>query len=180
MFHGTMTLANDTALLLQVTGANRSVTRGVASRGKIRMSGNAGIRGANDPSEAGMLSATYEDLEAFAVSGDRDIEGDLSVSNPDAHVTLAGSIRIGGESAWDDGIADPIHIGVGDVATAEVKWTGNAGGTVLGPIISDGSAEFRRTDNSHLTIDRSGGTDIPPGFVAPSKLVPDVNTYMEF
>ena len=336
-FHGTIALANDTALLLQVTGASGSVTRtvaiqckvapgtsmlldcGVASRDKIRMSGNAGIRGANDPSEAGMLSATYEDLEAFEVSGNSDIEGDIYVSNPDAHVTLAGSIRIGGESAWGDGIADHIHIGVGDVefpaldpnvfapyavnivddatptsgnrtfnnirilagvnpnfsgnialngvilvevpnsvqltgnvtltgvvvtadagddayennrikfagnmrsrsvtelpdtaefhdlrqmtgtfilapgfaveftgnfgtvngamAAAEFKWTGNAGGTVLGPIVSYSSAEFRLTGNSNITIDRSEGSDIPPGFVAPSKLVPDVNTYTEF
>ena len=78
-----LSLAGDSSVRVRVTGHDGTVTRaagmdfhlttarsgvfdhGVASGGPVRMSGNARIEGANDPSEAGVLSATYATSWAF-------------------------------------------------------------------------------------------------------------------
>jgi len=87
------------------------------------MTGNAKVRGANDPSEANVLTCTYDDPEAVKLTGNCEIEGDVSISNPDAYATLTGNTRIGGESIWGGDIMDHIHIGIGDVAFPEVDPT---------------------------------------------------------
>jgi len=128
-----------TALNLTVTGRDGTISRtlgigfevvsagstffgdyGVASRGKVSMTGNARIRGANDPSEANVLSATYSHDEAVDLTGNCEIEGDLAISNPDGYASLSGNVSIGGEDMGSDAIFDHIHTGIGEVDFPEV------------------------------------------------------------
>ncbi len=112
-------------LQLQMTpGGERSsiFDFGIASRSRIVMSGNASITGANDPGEANILSTTYSVDEAVNLTGNCDIGGDISTSNPDSYVTVTGNASIGGTSDWDD-MQDHIHIGIGDVPFPEVDPT---------------------------------------------------------
>ena len=88
---------------------------GVASRGKIVVNGGASVRGAVNSSEAKLLGASYSDLEAASLTGGCEIEGDVYISNPDAHVTLAGPVSVGGETLASGNIDEHVHIGVGDV-----------------------------------------------------------------
>jgi len=92
---------------------------GIASRSKIVMNGNADVLGLNDPSEASILSATYSDAEAVKLGGSCTIDGDVSTANPDSHVTITGNPSVGGETSAA-GIAENIHIGVGNVIFPEV------------------------------------------------------------
>ena len=70
---------------------------------------------------------------------------------------------------------------VGGALVAEkFTFTGNAGGTVKGPVISYGDAPFKMTGNARLTIDRSEYEEIPPGFTSgKTVLTPLMNTYTE-
>ena len=293
---------------------------GVATAGKLKIVGNARIRGANDPAEANVLVGTYTYNQAVRLIGNCEIGGDLFVSNPEATVSMTGNVSIGGESVWGGEIYDHIHIGVGPVqlpqpdpsvfepfatnivdgststrgnrtfsnirilagtnptfsgnitlkgvifietpnrvkfsgnvtitgvvvtqdagddatdsnyihftgnttvrgvdqlpdepefaglkqlpgtflvapgfsvkftgnfgtisgamAAEEFKFTGNAGGTVHGVVIVWGDNEFKLTGNSYLTIDLSGGTQLPPGLVlGGGALRPLPETYEEF
>ena len=96
---------------------------GIASRSKIQITGNAKILGANDASEAAMLSATYTDDEAMKMTGNADIAGDVYLSNPNAYATLTGNVSVGGASKWSGDLDDHIHIGIGDVEFPEVDPT---------------------------------------------------------
>jgi len=291
---------------------------GVASKGKIVMTGNARILGANDPAEANVFTGTFSDPEAVKLTGNCQIAGDLDIQNPGASVAMTGNVSIGGESLWGGHIADHIHMGVDDVefpeadpfvfepfathivdgstptngnktftnirikantnptfagniklrgvvyietpnrvtfagnldiigvivtedagegalddnylhftgntstqgvehlpdepqyaalkqlpgtfllapgfstkftgnfgtvngamAASEFRWTGNAGGTIHGPIINFGDTEFKLTGNAHLTIDRGSSPETPPGFASAAKLTPLPGTYEE-
>lgn len=92
---------------------------GIASKGKITMTGNSRITGVNDPHEADILSATYSDPEAVAITGNCTVGGDIATSNPDSYVSVTGNPHIGGETNWDK-IQEHIHIGIGDVEFPEV------------------------------------------------------------
>ena len=298
-------------------GGSAAFDYGVASRSKIVMTGNPRILGASDPAEASVLSATYSDPEAVKLTGNCTIDGDLSMSNPDAHASLTGNISIGGEGLGGD-IVEHIQVGVGDVEFPEAdpsvfepfatnivdrstrtngnrtftnirilagtnptfsgnitikgvvfietpnrvrfsgnlnitgvvvtedagdgdlgnnyihftgntstqgvenlpdtpefqglkqlpgtfllapgfsvkftgnfgtingamgcdqfQFTGNAGGTVTGPIINWSDTAFTMTGNAHLTIDRSGGSGAPPGFSSGGGFEPLPETYTE-
>jgi Tfp pilus assembly protein PilX len=102
-----------------VAGSGADFPYGVASRGKVSMTGNARILGANEPSEANVLTATYSEPEAARLVGNCTVDGDMYVSNPDASVRLTGNINIGGESNFGGNIDDHVHIGVGDVEFPE-------------------------------------------------------------
>ena len=78
---------------------------GVASRSRIRMSGNAHIEGANDDKEGSVLSATYSTTTAIDMTGNIDISGDVSVTNPDGEVRMVGHASIGGDILI--GVAEP-------------------------------------------------------------------------
>lgn len=137
-FHAVLTLKSDTTLHLTVTGVSGFVSRsvgidlsvpdpwaffgqyGIASRGQVAMTGNARVRGANDPSEANVLSATYSPGAAVDLCGNCCIEGDVAISNPGGYVDLAGNVSVGGEDLWSGGIDDHIHTGVGNVEFPEV------------------------------------------------------------
>lgn len=105
------------------TGKTTFFGYGVASRSAIRMTGNARVVGANTPAEGQMLSATYTTPQAIDLTGNVNISGDLFVSNPAATVGMTGNVTIGGVSYRDAGIADHVHIGVGDVEFPEVDPT---------------------------------------------------------
>ena len=150
-FHGAITLVDQTTILLRVTGASRNVTRsvgvrfglqaggyascafdfGIASKGPIRMSGNATVRGATSAEEADAVSAVYGEPEAFQITGNTEVQGDIYASDPSTKVNLNGSIKIGGELMCgsktlpdpddDDPICDHVHVGVGPVAFPEVN-----------------------------------------------------------
>ncbi len=104
---------------------------GIASRGPIRLTGNASVRGYNEPSEAKILSATYTNDEAFRLTGNCTLDYDIYASNPNAYATLTGNISIAGYQLrwWDDpddpgeNIYDHIHMGVGEVEFPEVDPT---------------------------------------------------------
>lgn len=336
-FDARITLVDDSSIRLTVTGRSDEAKRtvaidcmavaggagvfdyGVAAGGKIRMTGNASILGANNPGEANILSTATDTDEAFKLTGNCEIAGDISASNAAAYATLTGNVSIGGESIWSGDINDHIHIGIGEVEFPEVdpnvfepfatnlvtastntsgnktftnirvvagadktfsgnitlngvtfieapnqihfsgnvtitgvivtqdagdnvyetntikftgnttsrgvdqlpdtpefaglremtgsfllapgfglefagnfgtvngalaadrfKWTGNAGGTVRGPVISYSNAEFVLTGNSNLTIDRATTPALPTGFVLPLAMTPNVDTYTEY
>lgn len=93
---------------------------GIASRSKIRITGNASVTGMNSADEAEVLSATYSDDEALKMTGNADIGGAVYFSNPDAYATLTGNITIKGVSSRDDDIWSHIHAGIGPVEFPEV------------------------------------------------------------
>ena len=114
------TLARGARLDFQLTQGNTAeFNYGVASRGKVEMTGNARVLGANEAWEANILSATYSDSEAVKLVGNCTLDGDLYVSNPDAHVTMTGNMSIGGESQAGGNIDEHVHIGVGEVEFPE-------------------------------------------------------------
>ncbi|MCK4602985.1 MAG: hypothetical protein KAU28_10995, partial [Phycisphaerae bacterium] len=137
-FEVTFSLADDSSVYLRVNGRAGAICRsagmnlqlmpgasavfdyGIASRSSIRMMGNASVTGENDPSEANILSATYDDPEAFKLTGNPAIEGDIYASNPDAYVRLTGNASIGGETNGSEDIEDHIHVGIGEVEFPEV------------------------------------------------------------
>jgi len=144
-FNATLSLTGEegNVLSLNVTGRSGFVSRsigvdfalqgtdgssffadfGIASRGTVRMTGNAKVRGANDPSEANVLAATYSDDEAIKLTGNCSIEGDLAVSNPDGYVSMAGNCKVAGISGGDEDVYDHIHTGVGEMEFPEVDPT---------------------------------------------------------
>ncbi|KKM64395.1 hypothetical protein LCGC14_1501840, partial [marine sediment metagenome] len=72
----------------------------------------------------------------------------------------------------------------GAMAAEHFTFTGNAGGTLGGPLISWGEGLLSLTGNTRITIDRSGGTDMTPGFTGGSggttfTLTPLRSTYKE-
>ena len=53
----------------------------------------------------------------------------------------------------------------GAMAADSFSFTGNAGGTVHGPIVNYSDSVFSLSGNSNLTFDRSDVPAMPPGFV---------------
>lgn len=68
----------------------------------------------------------------------------------------------------------------GCMAADAFTWTGNAGGTVRGPIINYSDSAFSLTGNAHLTIDRSTYPQTPPGFITPGRLAAAPGSYREY
>lgn len=334
-FSAQITRLEETVIRVRITGqdaqAARSVSMdfdlapgrsivldyGIASKSAIVLTGNDRITGANNATEANILSATYSTATAVSMTGNARIQGDVFVSNPSGQVSLTGNVSIGG--ATGAAVADHVHVGVGDPEFPEVdptvfepfatnivdkttstsgnktftnirikagtnptfsgniivkgvifvekpnkvtfsgnlnftgvlvtqdagdgvyttntikfagntstagvetlpdtpefhalrlmpgsfllapgfgveftgnfgtangaiaadcfKLTGNAGGTVYGPVINYSDSEFRMTGNASLVINRSKYSGTPPGLSSPSKLAPDSSSYTEY
>ena len=96
---------------------------GIASKSAVQLTGNASVRGANNAAEANILSGTYSTSEAFNITGNCNIQGDIYAANPDAHATLTGNVTIGGKGLNDPAINDHIHIGEGGTDFPEVAPT---------------------------------------------------------
>ena len=69
---------------------------GVASKSAISMTGNASIRGLNNPHEADVVSATYSTTNAIQLTGNINIAGDAVVVNPAGRISKTGNVTIGG------------------------------------------------------------------------------------
>ena len=78
---------------------------GVASKSAISMTGNASIRGLNDPHEGDVLSATYSTTNAIQLTGNINLAGDAVVVNPSGRISKTGNVVIGG--AQTIGAAEP-------------------------------------------------------------------------
>ncbi len=89
---------------------------GVASRGPLSLDGNASLTGLNDPTEANVYIESNNENEALVMSGNSEIAGEVSISNPSAYVTLGSSSDVGGQTGQD---AADNHVYTG-VATIEL------------------------------------------------------------
>lgn len=102
-----------TAVTYACVGKRSSVFDfGVASRGKIVISGNASLLGVNDTSEASVLS-TRDEPVAIEAGGSAVIEGDLYVTGSEVdYVYLkGGGLTIGGTSDYDQILNDHVYLG---------------------------------------------------------------------
>ncbi|MBL7132993.1 MAG: hypothetical protein ISS78_02740 [Phycisphaerae bacterium] len=104
-----------------VPGGSAVFHRGVSSMGSIEMMGNARLIGLNLPGEADVYSGTYATDEAYNLTGNCSIDGDIYAASPDAYATITGSVSIAGEGIWSDDILDHIHMGTGDEEFPEVN-----------------------------------------------------------
>lgn len=72
---------------------------GVATKGPLHISGNRDMDGTNVAVEASVYIEAYGDEDALSIIGNSSIAGDVSITNPDATVTLqGGQASIGGET----------------------------------------------------------------------------------
>ncbi len=84
---------------------------GLASRGRIEISGSSQIVGVNNPAEASVISVTSNVYPAISISGNVIVSGDLSVSGQNCYVDISGTPTIAGSSNPAI-IAQHIHAGV--------------------------------------------------------------------
>jgi len=127
-------IANDPldaeTLQMDVTGAYRTITRtirvnynfgprmnplfeyGIATKGGLHLAGNIELGGVNVAVESSVYIESENNNEALSIIGNSQIAGDVSITNPDATVTLqGGQAGIGGETGQD---AIDNHVSVGD------------------------------------------------------------------
>lgn len=83
---------------------------GVASKGKIYTQGSSRIKGATDPTKGSVLSTSMTDPTPVIIKG-KEVSGDISVSNPNASVLVAGA-SVGGTTNTQEIYAKHVHIGV--------------------------------------------------------------------
>ena len=139
-FTATMSMPDSDRVSLVVTGVNAGIRRrlgvefqakpgssaifdfGIASRSPVELTGNASVQGKNNVLEARILSATDE-VEAFDLTGNVDLEGDIYTTNPSSSVSMSGNVTIGGESCRDPEVWDHVHMGLGDCEFPEVDPT---------------------------------------------------------
>ena len=97
---------------------------GVASRGRIVVSGSAVIEGVNKPGEASVLSTRSEPV-AIEAGGHATITGDLYVTGEDLdYVSLSGGgYTIGGESDPCQILEDHVHVNMDDPGFPEIDIT---------------------------------------------------------
>ncbi|MBW8002012.1 MAG: hypothetical protein FVQ80_08305 [Planctomycetes bacterium] len=84
---------------------------GVATKGPLVLEGNVDFEGASVAVEASVYIESASTIEALSISGNSQIAGNVSISNPDATVTLSGNASIGGETG-DDAIDNHVETGV--------------------------------------------------------------------
>lgn len=86
---------------------------GVASKGKISMTGNVAIRGSSGNEYMGsVLSAWMDDPNALSMIGNSKISGHASFVNADAELNISTNSTIAGLHTDDPGFDDVIHLGV--------------------------------------------------------------------
>lgn len=97
-------------LLASAPRASAVFHHGVASRGKIVISGSAQLSGTNGASEASVLSASTEPV-AIEAGGHAAIAGDLFVATDDASqvVLKGGGLSVGGTSDIDEILQHHVH-----------------------------------------------------------------------
>lgn len=86
---------------------------GVASKGKISMTGNVAIKGSSGNANMGsVLSAWMDDPVALSMIGNGKISGHVSFTNPDASPNISTNSTIAGLHTNDAGFDDVVHKGV--------------------------------------------------------------------
>lgn len=84
------------------TRANTVFDYGVATKGALNLHGNIEMSGANVELDAGVYIESPNDANALSIIGNSSIAGDVTITNPDATVTLqGGQASIGGETGQD-------------------------------------------------------------------------------
>ncbi|MCK4625799.1 MAG: hypothetical protein KAV00_10845 [Phycisphaerae bacterium] len=90
---------------------------GLATRGKVILSGQTSILSANDGSSEASMFSSYVDAteDTFTLTGQVEIDGEIFTSDPDAGVSVEsnGKISIAGEIVLDPSESDHIHKGMG-------------------------------------------------------------------
>ena len=127
------TIDRSVSLDFSLMGGTAAVfDHGIASKGPIRMLGNASVEGANSADEATCLAATYAVDQAMSLGGNCFIEGGIAVSNDSANVGVSGNVQVGDnyyhgsqtitkQTITEDPEAySAIDIGVGEVEFPEV------------------------------------------------------------
>jgi hypothetical protein len=95
------------------TRAHNVFDFGVATRGPLNLLGNIEMNGTNVAVEADVYIESPGDDNALSIIGNSQIAGDVTITNPDAVVTLqGGQASIGGEMGQD---AIDNHVSIGDV-----------------------------------------------------------------
>jgi len=84
---------------------------GIATRGPLQLAGNVELEGINISVESSVFIDTDNGEVALSVTGNSQIAGDVSISDPDAQVELqGGQCSIGGETG--DDAMDHVFLGV--------------------------------------------------------------------
>ena len=112
----------DVSMLLNLGIKRASIFNfGVASRGKISVTGSAVIDGMTTPAEASVLSASSEPV-AIEAGGHGVIGGDLFITgaNVDTVVLRGGGLSVGGESDPQEILEHHVHLGVEEPEFPEV------------------------------------------------------------
>jgi Tfp pilus assembly protein PilX len=85
---------------------------GIATKGPLHLAGNIELGGVNVAVESSVYIESENENEALSIIGNSQIAGDVSITNPDAYVTLqGGQAGIGGETGQE---AIDNHVSVGD------------------------------------------------------------------
>ncbi len=150
----------------------------VESPNRVKFSGNVNVRGVIVTEDAG--SGTY-DANKLQFSGNMSFQGVDTLPNTPEFSTLrdmAGSAIL----APGFGVKFTGNFGTvgGTLAAEKFTFTGNAGASVKGAILSYGDEPYRMTGNAYITIDRSEYDEVPPGFSVPSTLSMVATTYVEY
>lgn len=97
------------AMDFAVTGGHPIFGFGIASKGPICLENTVSILGANQASEARLLSTAPGTV--LRLEGDLTIEGDVYTTDPNADVIVNGIGTIGGTAMSDPEVWDHVHIG---------------------------------------------------------------------
>jgi hypothetical protein len=165
--------ANLDVVQLNITGNADSITRtisanclfetrednvfdyGVATKGPLNLLGNIAMDGTNVAVESDVYIESSSQNEALSIIGNSQIAGDVTITNPDAYVTLqGGQAGIGGET----GEAALDHVSVGnDPVEFPVPLTGYFEQYVENTF--DPAADDTAADNTFENIRIPGGTN---------------------
>ncbi len=115
-FTSVITQIDSDTLLLGITGTNGNLSRhvnvnfdfaptagrmfdhGLATRGPLQMTGNVRIQVINSSSTNSVFIESLSNDEALEMTGTAQIQGDVSIVNPDAYVGIGSNCQIGGET----------------------------------------------------------------------------------
>jgi hypothetical protein len=118
-FSATIQQTDSDTLQLNVTGVNSRISRaintnfdlidsvsaafnfGLATKGKLEMSGNASVEGVDNPAQASIYIEALDEYEALNMSGNASIAGDVGIAETDAAAFVSGNASIGGERSQD-------------------------------------------------------------------------------
>jgi hypothetical protein len=132
MFSAQISKTAEGNYLLTVTGTSGSTARTVSMEfspqsaenfaifdngfllgGKLQLTDGATFNGKNDPSEAQVFTNYLDSDEAFDLSGNAKLEGDLYAANPKGYASISNGVTVAGETDYSDDGAIWDHITFG-------------------------------------------------------------------